>query len=36
METNDTMISKNDFLNHHKVDAHNHLNLGMRYDSYKL
>ena len=30
------MISKNDFLNQPKIDAHNHLNLGMRYDSYKI
>ena len=29
------MISANEFINHHKVDAHNHLNLGMRYESYK-
>ena len=29
------MISEIEFLNHHKVDAHNHLNLGMRYDIYK-
>lgn len=29
------MISEKDFLKHHKVDAHNHLNLGMRYSRYK-
>ena len=29
------MISEKEFLNHHKIDAHNHLNLGMRYNSYK-
>ncbi|MBO5401421.1 MAG: adenosine deaminase, partial [Spirochaetaceae bacterium] len=30
------MVSENEFINHSKVDAHNHLNLGMRYDSYKI
>ncbi len=35
MEKWRTVMAKNgDFLSHQKKDAHNHLNLGMRYDKY--